>query len=283
MSHFIQAKEICNVLSLSGGGSYGAIELGIIKKYGLPEDIDLVTGISVGALNGAIISGEDTIDEAIERLDCIWNSITCDEDIYSYSIFNLGQKWALYDNKPLIEMMKKNIKSIKKNFIVGATNLNTRKLDIFKISNMKPLRIVDYLTASSSIPLLFPPYIEKGVYYIDGGTISNEILYNLDEYIPYECDYYNITFITTFNIYETPSNITSSLTYILDIINTLFNHNTDLYRFKTTYCKTKAKGKIHILYPKSTSPSLFNMLDFSNIPEKIEMGKEADYTIVNYC
>ena len=64
------------------------MELGIIKKYGLPPNIDLITGVSVGALNGAVISGTTTDEEAIDKLEKIWAGIKGNSDVYSYSIFN---------------------------------------------------------------------------------------------------------------------------------------------------------------------------------------------------
>ena len=47
-----------NQLSLSGGGSYGAIQIGILKKVIETDykNYDLYTGISTGALNAGILS-----------------------------------------------------------------------------------------------------------------------------------------------------------------------------------------------------------------------------------
>lgn len=42
-----------NQLSFSGGGSFGAVEIGILKRINEiePKNYDLYTGISAGALN----------------------------------------------------------------------------------------------------------------------------------------------------------------------------------------------------------------------------------------
>ena len=63
LSLAVQAKDNCNALVLSGGGSNGAWEVGVM--WGLshnainPEDFawDYVTGISAGSINTSVISG----------------------------------------------------------------------------------------------------------------------------------------------------------------------------------------------------------------------------------
>ena len=62
-----QAATSCKALALSGGGSLGAYEAGII--YGLmhegnPQDFewDVVTGVSAGAINAAAVSVFDKAD-----------------------------------------------------------------------------------------------------------------------------------------------------------------------------------------------------------------------------
>lgn len=57
---------------LSGGGSLGAIQVGMLKalsRSGLP--VDLVIGASVGALNGAFFANDPT-PEGADRLANLW-------------------------------------------------------------------------------------------------------------------------------------------------------------------------------------------------------------------
>ena len=68
----------CNILTLSGGGVYGAYEIGIASK--LFEDgatYDLITGISAGSINTAYLS---TIPSGKEKnytkeFKTLWTSI----------------------------------------------------------------------------------------------------------------------------------------------------------------------------------------------------------------
>src|SRR5688500_7336868 len=63
---------------LGGGGHMGAYEVGMLRallEHGVAPD--LVVGTSVGALNGAAIAAEPTL-ETVDRLRSIWLGV--DED-----------------------------------------------------------------------------------------------------------------------------------------------------------------------------------------------------------
>ena len=59
---FANAKDTCNALVLSGGGSNGAWEVGVmwgLVHYGNPKDFewDWITGVSAGGINSAAMAG----------------------------------------------------------------------------------------------------------------------------------------------------------------------------------------------------------------------------------
>jgi NTE family protein len=59
---------------LSGGGSLGAVEVGMIaalRERGIRPDV--IVGTSVGALNGAWLAGHP--DAPIEDLAAVWNEL----------------------------------------------------------------------------------------------------------------------------------------------------------------------------------------------------------------
>ena len=63
-------------LALSGGGAIGAYEVGIVKA--LAEcgiDVHMVSGASIGALNGAIIASSSGLSQAAERMAEIWTHL----------------------------------------------------------------------------------------------------------------------------------------------------------------------------------------------------------------
>jgi NTE family protein len=63
-------------LVLAGGGSFGAIQVGMmhsLAKHGVSAD--MVVGSSVGALNGAYYAGDPTLKGMLE-LATIWRGLT---------------------------------------------------------------------------------------------------------------------------------------------------------------------------------------------------------------
>lgn len=63
-------------LVLSGGGAKGAYQAGVVK--GLVEmgaQVDMVSGASIGALNGAILACSSSLTEAAERLENLWMTL----------------------------------------------------------------------------------------------------------------------------------------------------------------------------------------------------------------
>ena len=56
----IHKKGECNLLALSGGGSFGMVEVGILKslydKNQIPSEFDVISGISAGGLNAGFLS-----------------------------------------------------------------------------------------------------------------------------------------------------------------------------------------------------------------------------------
>ena len=65
-----KTRRVENVLVLQGGGSLGAFACGVYKtlaKHGLKFDI--ITGTSIGAINGAIIAGsKNSIQKKILKI-----------------------------------------------------------------------------------------------------------------------------------------------------------------------------------------------------------------------
>ena len=81
-------SDTCNALVLSGGGSNGAWESGVLWgliNYGDPEMFkwDLVTGVSIGSITASALSafppGEEA--EAVDKIYTIWTNLT-NSDVY---------------------------------------------------------------------------------------------------------------------------------------------------------------------------------------------------------
>jgi predicted acylesterase/phospholipase RssA len=60
---------------LAGGGSIGAVQVGMLREllaHGIKPD--LVVGSSVGAINGAYLAGAPSL-EGVRRLEAIWRGL----------------------------------------------------------------------------------------------------------------------------------------------------------------------------------------------------------------
>lgn len=173
-------------LVLSGGGSKGAYQIGVWKALRkLHIKFDIVTGTSVGALNGALIT-QKSYHHAIRlwkkmNLKLLFgeNAINSTNDIevmkmYGNSIIKQGGMEA----KELEELIEKEIKYkkfIKSNINYGLVtfNLTTKKpIQITKKEIPKDL-IGDYLMASASCYPAFKKKEIEGNQYIDGGIFDN--------------------------------------------------------------------------------------------------------------
>ena len=161
------ARSKKTALVLAGGGSFGAIQAGMLHSlatHGIAAD--MVVGSSVGSLNGAYYAGNPTL-EGIERLETIWRGLRRSD------VFPVG--WGA-----MLGFL------VRRNFLAEPdglralieTNLTYRNLEDAKI----PIRIVatDILTggtvvlsegpaaqaiiASAAIPVVFPPVRFEDVY-----------------------------------------------------------------------------------------------------------------------
>jgi NTE family protein len=75
MSPVMEAARSKTAFILAGGGSLGAVQVGMLRAL-LESGIepDMVVGSSVGAINGAYFAGDPTL-EGISRLERLWGGL----------------------------------------------------------------------------------------------------------------------------------------------------------------------------------------------------------------
>jgi len=197
------------VLILQGGGALGAFECGVIK--GLEETgvfPDVVAGVSIGAINGAIVASNPR--RATAALEAFWSDITVGGSfmpegetgraltalqvllygiphfftprwLEPWSLTNpLPSDWtSFYDPEPLKSLIAKYVdfdalKTSPVRLLVGAVNVKTAEFEIFdsQIDQLTP----DHILASGSLPPGFPWTEVDGKPYWDGGIVSNSPL-----------------------------------------------------------------------------------------------------------
>lgn len=162
-------------LVLGGGGAKGSYQAGVIK--GLIEngfEITAITGTSVGALNGALV----TVGKVKEMIS-LWESISEDNTFYPnyYHGKTIGIifRESIYSNSWLKENIYKNLSQESLNtspiyYGCVSSDLITGK-SIFK-TNCTDEDIRKYILASASLPPAFPPVIESNYSLVDGGLTS---------------------------------------------------------------------------------------------------------------
>jgi len=208
-------KRPWRALVLGGGGAKGEFELGALEF--LAEKgcgFDFFSGVSVGALNASVLAQHAKLDEAVERLKGLWDSIRTDSDIYTNpfpggpvgaglgALLSLASEsgWArdsIHASGPLKELIAKhvaweNLERSGKTWAIGVTSLTDGSY--YLVANDAPLmaaarkegttleltlkrdrngsipdKAVDFILASASMPVLFPPVDIYGHRFVDGG------------------------------------------------------------------------------------------------------------------
>ena len=181
-------------LALEGGGAKGAYQIGVVKA--LIENgytFDAIVGTSIGALNAAMIV-ENRLDKAID----LWSNISYQQ------MFNLDDKKvdnALQKNidieiikyfskkfgkalknggistenirKIIVDNVDENlVRKSKIKFGLLTINLSDRKPEAMFIDDIPKGELVDYLMATSSLPVFKRTKIENKSY-LDGGAYDN--------------------------------------------------------------------------------------------------------------
>ena len=171
---------------LSGGGSKGSYQIGVWKALRkLKIKYDIVTGTSVGALNGALM-----VQNKFHKAYKLWKEINMStlfgEDvqnpktkkelvkIYRTNFFKNGGMEVV----ELQNLIDKNINKdtffkSKINYGLVTINLSGKKALQLEKSKIKQEKLSDYLIASASCYPAFQAKDIDGKKYIDGGMFDN--------------------------------------------------------------------------------------------------------------
>jgi len=202
------------VLVLQGGGALGAYQAGVYE--GMAEQgfaPDWVTGVSIGAINGALIAG-NPVERRLERLREFWNRVSSGmpwnllaqlaplraglNQFSALSAATFGvpgffsprmptlEALSIYDTSPLRRTLAELVdfdflnRERHVRLSVGSVNVHTGNSVYF--DNRERQLAADHLMASGSLPPGFPPVLIEGEHYWDGGIVSNSPLsYVLDD------------------------------------------------------------------------------------------------------
>ena len=175
-------------LVLSGGGARGAFQAGALvelldyfEKSG--KRINILSGTSVGALNGMCIAQERTLSSARAEIESQWKTLR-NKDVYSirgWELFGLILKFAtspmdrwpslpgpdsLFDNTPLykrfiMDFFKPEMvwaRHTVDDFLVSLCSLNTGEAYLKSITSERDVRKArEYIMASTITTVAYPP------------------------------------------------------------------------------------------------------------------------------
>lgn len=165
-------------LILSGGGAYGAFQVGVVKRLAeLGRRWDAVVGVSVGAVNGLQVAMYPPIRalDAARELEQFWFNIQGNQTLYRHwtipILEGLFGKGSIYDTAPLEAYLRARFKptllaSSGVKLRMGATNLRTGQL---QFGDEKAPDVVKWVMASAAFPAAFPPVRLNGDLWVDGG------------------------------------------------------------------------------------------------------------------
>jgi len=264
------SSEKFNQLSFSGGGSFGAVEIGILKRI-LETDskqYDLYTGISAGALNSGFLSYFSDLKTGVKAVEKIYGGL---HNLMIYNVFP-PTGVSVLNTDPLFNTLSKIINNMPNepvvNTLIGATNMYSGNLDVYSFEDNSDADKVLLMLSSSAIPGVFPPIKYKGQLYADGGTLSNELLQvkgNTGKYI-------NITYITPSQGYtyndDPIETLKEMLMRVFKIVSSNFNNPIVTLNQN---CE-KPVGEINKYFVSSEYLKDYNSLNFDNGQELIDIG-----------
>jgi NTE family protein len=138
---------------------------------------DLVLGTSVGALNGALVARDPSID-VIERLTDLWLTVSSSREVYGDRPLRTMRRAVstgthIYSSKPLRQRLEEEfgdllIEDLPVRFQVCAAHIERAAEHWF---DSGPL--VDAVVASAAVPGLLPPAKVGGEHYLDGGIVNS--------------------------------------------------------------------------------------------------------------
>jgi len=158
---------------LGGGGSLGAVQVGMLQALG-ERDVppDIVTGTSVGALNGAVLALEPK--SAANRLSHLWPRMTRDR-VFPGGL--LAQARTLQHTRTHL-FSSTGLSTVIADFLGAELTCADLALPFAAVTTDRPhvLRdglLLPALLASSAIPGIFPPVELGSVRLYDGGLVAN--------------------------------------------------------------------------------------------------------------
>jgi NTE family protein len=166
---------------LSGGGSLGAVQVGMLQALSEREvHPDLLIGTSVGAINAAYVAGHGTDKRALDELAMIWQGLRRQEVFPVNPLRHLlavaGARPSLCSNRGVRRLLEmhltfRDLQDAKIPVHIVTTNLLSGEEVLLSAGNAARA-----VLASTAIPGVFPAVEHAGLTLVDGGIADNAAL-----------------------------------------------------------------------------------------------------------
>ena len=163
---------------LGGGGVLGAAEVGMLRAL-LEAEIrpDLVLGTSVGALNGALVAADPSLD-VIGRLVSLWQSAAASKEVYGDGAVRQVTRAVrtgthLHSAKPLRERLHQLLGERRFDELAVPFQCCAASIERAAEHWFTEGRVVDAVVASAAVPGLLRPARVDGEHFIDGGIVNS--------------------------------------------------------------------------------------------------------------
>jgi predicted acylesterase/phospholipase RssA len=259
----------------SGGGVKGLSFIGVVQemeKHGMIDGIMNFIGTSAGSIMCLMLVCGYSSTEMIEFVRTLSSKdILC---IDLESIMEFPKTYGLDNDMSLKETLKKIllkkgyhhditflelVKSIGKNLIVTASNLQKKKIEYFSVDTHPNVSILYAIMASCCIPILYRPVQINKFMYVDGGMYKN-----------FPIDYFRDDHETIgFTIKTAETTVTSNFfSYIWGIIDSVLD---SVYKSTTTKRKNVKMCEIRL-------PEIGYQFDYEDF--QVDVGVEERMSII---
>ena len=235
-------------LALSGGGAKGFAHLGVFKlleESGLKPDI--ISGTSAGSLMGVLFDDGYSADEI--------KNMFIGREFSEFAQLQIP-KSGLFNYDRFQEFLKRHLRSKRIEDLPIPTVIVATDLDRGCSHEFRSGPIVEAVTASCCMPIVFSPVLINGVHYVDGGLFRNFPVSTIRD----ECEY-----VIGVNVSPLiPQRYKQTLLHIAE--------RTYHYVFKANAIEDRELCDILI---EAKEVALYKTFDLENINQISEIGYEA--------
>lgn len=176
-----QGKENNWGIVLCGGGAKGVYQIGVwraLREYGIFEQIDGISGVSIGAINELLMAGAD-----YETAEKVWKEIDF-LTVFDTEPELIDMVEGTFSRGEMLDIMRKYIDydrianssySLYTNITRIGTDMSAQgRVPVYESLNHKTASQMEkIILASSALPIVYEAVEIDGYYYRDGGLTDN--------------------------------------------------------------------------------------------------------------